>query len=141
VVLFTAGATWEWDGAEWNQRTPTDRSADLGQASMVYDSAGQRALLFAGFTSARHARGVDGGNWAVRPIAAAPGPLLDHAVASQLGPPQDRDARDQTTMLKSVLECDGGDWHQITLDLQPLPPHVPTRWRTMPTREVCVVWR
>ncbi len=58
VVLFGAGYfagswhylgdTWEWDGNTWVQRTPAKSPSARMSASMVYDSARGRAVLFGG---------------------------------------------------------------------------------------------
>ena len=51
--LFLPGSvaeTWEWDGSNWTQRHPvTSPPARLG-ASMAYDAATHRMVLFGGFT-------------------------------------------------------------------------------------------
>jgi hypothetical protein len=62
------GDTWEWDGRNWTQLSPTSSpSARMGHA-MAYDSARQRTVLFGGqdakATGTRDTWEWNGGNWA-----------------------------------------------------------------------------
>ncbi len=60
------GDTWEWDGAAW---TRVSQSGPVGRlsGSMVYDEAGQRAMLFGGLDAAGRELndlwGWDGATW------------------------------------------------------------------------------
>jgi len=135
-----AGATWEWDGAEWNQRTPTTVPQISDQASMVYDSARPASAAVRRVHSGTHTR-VGVGRGQLGGFDLSPPrrePLLDHAVAYNSGRRKTVMLGTTTTMLSQTWECDGGDWHQITLDLQPLP-HVPRDGVRCPTREGGVV--
>ena len=64
VVLFGSGYfdgswhfladTWEWDGSTWARRTPATSPLARMSASMVYDSARERIVLFGGWGVSHH---------------------------------------------------------------------------------------
>ena len=42
-------ATWEWDGANWTQRSPDHKPAKRHRHAMAYDSARGVMVMFGGF--------------------------------------------------------------------------------------------
>jgi hypothetical protein len=50
TVLFSGTTTYEWDGIAWSVAA-TSGPPDRGAGAMVYDAAGQRCLLFGGYSS------------------------------------------------------------------------------------------
>ena len=73
VVLFggsvpgntskTLGDTWTWDGTTWRLLSPPAAPAARDQASMVYDRAGGRVLLYGGVDDASHTTFADTWAW------------------------------------------------------------------------------
>ena len=51
TVLFGAfkRETWEWDGANWTQRSPEHKPTNRERHAMAYDSARGVTVMFGGF--------------------------------------------------------------------------------------------
>lgn len=62
--------TWEWNGASWSQRVPSNSPASRSDATIAYDSTRRRTVLFGGHTSlselARDTWEWDGTSWLLR---------------------------------------------------------------------------
>jgi hypothetical protein len=71
------GDTWEWDGTDWQQRTPVHTPPARYDAVLAYDSWRQRTVLFGGaFPSGSYSDTWewDGTDWAQRnPVTTPPG--------------------------------------------------------------------
>jgi hypothetical protein len=113
--------TWEYDGTNWNKKTLTKASPPARYfASMVYDSARGRIVLFGGVTAAGAVLDdtweYDGTNWT--PIA----PMKKPHAREQAAMVYDS-ARGRTvlfgglysaTPINDTWEYDGANWMQIT---------------------------
>ncbi|MEZ5966079.1 MAG: hypothetical protein R3F56_19745 [Planctomycetota bacterium] len=137
VVLFggneryAAGArddTWEWDGVNWTERTPTARPPARSGHALAFDCARRVAVLFGG----RDAAGDefadtwtwDGTTWTQATPAHNPPARADHAIA-------DHAARQRVLLfggadalgeLQDTWVWDGTDW-----SLEPANPSPPAR--------------
>ncbi|HLD36530.1 MAG TPA: LamG domain-containing protein, partial [Planctomycetota bacterium] len=69
--------TWEWNGTDWTQLTPNNYPSKRNQHKMVYDSARQRIVLFAGATEA----GTSNETWEY-----GDAPLTNYTPATTPGP-------------------------------------------------------
>ncbi len=92
VVLFGArrtpaggplADTWEWDGANWIQRTPALSPSPRGGHAMTYDGVRQRIVLFGGGYSTNFSDTWewDGATWTLRAPASSPAARSGHALA------------------------------------------------------------
>jgi len=89
VVLFGGSAsgyladTWEWDGAQWTQRTPALSPSARNGLALAYDSARARVVLFGGGTATYLADTWewDGTTWVNRMPAVSPPARDTHALA------------------------------------------------------------
>ncbi len=83
------GDLWEWDGTSWELLTPAVSPSARTHATMVYDSARKKTVLFGGYaddgTSARPSNDTwewDGVTWTkIAPGAMNPGPRHNHVMA------------------------------------------------------------
>lgn len=69
--------TWEWDGTNWSQRSPTTKPLHRYLHAMAYDSARNVTVLFGGSASGNPNAETwewNGTNWAVRVPAVPPSP-------------------------------------------------------------------
>ena len=58
----SVGDTWQWDGSNWTELTPTTSPPNTFAQSMTYDSAHQQIIMFGGFAS-NQTWLWDGTNW------------------------------------------------------------------------------
>jgi hypothetical protein len=78
TVLFGGwnNETWEWDGTNWTQRTPTNSPSSRYDHTMVYDSVRQVTVLFEGYIGTNICSNEtwewDGTNWTLRPEISPP---------------------------------------------------------------------
>lgn len=88
TVLFSGTTTYEWDGTTW-ETVAVSGPPDRGAAAMAYDPAGQRCLLFGGYSSMGGRKDLwswDGVTWTQ--LASAPPEALgrgDFAMAFDRG--------------------------------------------------------
>ena len=76
--------TWEWDGANWQLRTPVSSPGARAESAMAYDPVRQRTVLFGGFNQNLLADTWewDGTAWVVRPTTGVlVGGRRNHAMA------------------------------------------------------------
>lgn len=70
------GDTWTWDGTAWRQETPANSPPALVFASMAYDSAREKVVLFGGLQSDRRVSNQtwtwDGTKWTLENPALSP---------------------------------------------------------------------
>ena len=92
--------TWEWDGADWLQRTPATSPPALFDHVMVYDSARGVAVLFGGFDELFITHNEtwewDGTNWTNRNPTIAPPPVALPTMAYDV-------ARGETVLFSGAL--------------------------------------
>lgn len=86
TVLFGEnGETWEWDGREWVERTPTSGSPPPREgAALAYDSARRRVVLFGGATATELLDDTwtwDGAAWTPVTATIAPSARFVHGMA------------------------------------------------------------
>jgi hypothetical protein len=92
VILFGGrnastlhGDTWQWDGTNWLQKSPTTVPPAREQHRLVYDSARQRVVMFggngAGNTMLNDTWEWDGTNWTFVALPASPTPRHYYAAA------------------------------------------------------------
>jgi hypothetical protein len=123
--------TWEWDGANWIQRTPPVSPPARAYHAMAFDSGRGVTVLFGG-TDGQSYRGDtwewDGSNWIQRTPPVSPPPRMESTMAY--------DSARQVTVLadgswggvgaNDTWEWDGTNWTDRTPD--PLPPDWPRRY-------------
>ena len=49
--------TWVWNGTDWEELTPPTKPSARSNASIAYDAAAERLILFGGYTTAEHPLG------------------------------------------------------------------------------------
>jgi cysteine-rich repeat protein len=72
---------WEWDGADWTQRTPVLLPPGAVDAAMAYDVARGVTVLVGADTTTRDVWEWDGASWVRRTPTAGPDPGSGHALA------------------------------------------------------------
>lgn len=80
---FDLRDTWEWDGVNWIQRSPTSRPSGRYGHSMAYDSTKSVTLLFGGLSGLHTNDDTwewDGTNWTQRNPLTDPVPRYFHAL-------------------------------------------------------------
>ncbi len=77
--------TWQWDGSQWQKRSPAASPTSRDSHAMAYDSFRKVIVLFGGETASGKTLGdtweYDGATWAKRSPAAAPSARQSHAMA------------------------------------------------------------
>ncbi|MBI4870548.1 MAG: hypothetical protein HY814_03170 [Candidatus Riflebacteria bacterium] len=87
VVLFgglsgsARNDTWEWDGTNWEQRTPATSPSARYQHCLAYDAARRRVVLFGGSNGGAETWEWTGTNWLRIAVAASPPARWTHALA------------------------------------------------------------
>jgi cysteine-rich repeat protein len=125
TVLFGSPSnTWEWDGVAWQLRHPrTVPPVSAVAATMVYDAARQRVLMFSDFSGApRDSWEWDGGDWTVIPGTTSPPPRQGYGLAYD-------GARHRVVLFgggtdvvyDATWEWDGAVWREITTPAKPAP--------------------
>jgi hypothetical protein len=130
LILFGGGSralgdTWEWDGARWTLRTPTNSPPGRLHHRMVYDAFRQRIVLFGGRDETQALFGDtwewDGVTWVQRTPAISAPPRADHAMVYD-------SARRRVVLFSGygangyhsdTWEWDGASWTQRTPQLTP----------------------
>lgn len=81
--LTASNATWEYDGQNWQLRSPTVSPPARGNAGMVFDASLQRIVLFGGSGSPNFddTWTYDGTTWAKLPLSTAPLGRAYHGMA------------------------------------------------------------
>src|SRR5256885_5190197 len=83
-TVINADDTWEWDGSNWTQRTPSLSPAGRREFAMAYDAARQVTVLFGGIDTAGTFRNDtwewDGMNWIRMTPATSPAGRIDTAM-------------------------------------------------------------
>ncbi|MGK0201925.1 MAG: hypothetical protein ACI89X_003766 [Planctomycetota bacterium] len=137
--------TWEWDGNNWDLRTPIISPPARLLAAMAYDESRQRTVLFGGSTDAGFANDTwewDGNNWLLI-VPPTPAPVRDtHAMAYDA-------ARGNIvmfggvgltgTILGDTWTWDGATWQQATPTASP-PPRRGHKMCYDPTRQRVVLF-
>lgn len=108
--------TWEWNGAEWNEKTSRIRPTAVQRHKMVYDAARARVLLFGGLDANGDALAEtwewDGTSWSQLMPATSPPARSRHALAYDAT--RERvvlfGGSDGTDSLADTWEWDGADW-------------------------------
>jgi hypothetical protein len=107
--------TWEWDGANWTERTVTVSPGDRSYHAMTYDRARQRTLLFGGFDELGRSSATwewDGTTWTQRSPVHVPPARHSHAMAYDAT--RQRvvmfGGHDGSAELSDTWEWDGLDW-------------------------------
>jgi formylglycine-generating enzyme required for sulfatase activity len=110
--------TWEYDGVNWTQRTPSNSPPRRLSTSMVYDVARGRIVLFGGYeypaTFYSDTWEWDGANWAQRATTNAPSPRRGMMMAYD----ESRNATvafgggDGTQLYGDTWTYDGTNWTQ-----------------------------
>jgi hypothetical protein len=104
--------TWLWDGSHWSHVHPASSPGARASASMAYDSASRRVVLFGGFNNGTGTSADtwtwDGATWALARAStrypAAPGALCGGSPLVLVAPPG--------PVLKTWL-WESGDWKEI----------------------------
>jgi hypothetical protein len=124
----TLGQTWEWDGRVWRELQPSQSPSPRSLASMAYDAARRRMVLFGGYDSGTSTiRGDtwewDGVNWTQRSPVTSPPPRSSNAFAfdAQRGRCVLFGGLDATGLLNDTWEWDGSTWLQRTPTNAPSP--------------------
>jgi len=125
------GDTWQWNGVNWLQSTPSASPVPREGHAMTYDSVRQQVVLFGGRTQATTFGDTwewNGSSWAARFSVHIPSPRSYHALAYD-------DARQRVVLfaglgigaipLAETWEWDGTDWTQLTPAQSP-PPRLST---------------
>jgi hypothetical protein len=111
--------TWEWDGATWAQRTPTNSPSARRSPGMAWEASRQRVVLFGGHDGSSPLADTwewDGSNWAQRTPAVSPPRRYGHAMAWD-------EARQRVLLFggnggsitrSDTWEWDGSNWAQRT---------------------------
>ena len=119
--------TWEWDGVDWQQRTPAHAPSGRGGFAMTYDAARGRTVLFGGGTGGSANFGDtwewDGTDWTQRAPLHSPGvrarvSMVYDAVRGRCVLFGGNDVGFQ--LLGDTWEWDGVDWQQR------ITPHAPS---------------
>lgn len=126
AVMQNFDDTWEFEGADWRQVDTLNAPAGLLRASMVYDSARRRMVLFGGvnanITPLAATWEYDGASWTQVQTATAPPARRQHAMAFDsvrqrtvlfggLGAP--------AVVLSDTWEFDGSNWQQAVTPTAP----------------------
>jgi hypothetical protein len=75
--------TWEWDGINWTQKTPTTSPSARSYHALVYDAARQRVVLFGGNNGSVNLNDTwewDGTNWILKSPTSSPSIRSGHAM-------------------------------------------------------------
>ena len=122
----TMGDTWEWDGATWIQRSPTNAPSPRSSTAMTYDLARARVVLFGGMGPRTFLSGPvfadtwewDGANWALRTPAVSPTARYGHRLAYDV-------TRNRTVLFggatNDTWEWNGTTWTAVA-QTSPTPP-------------------
>lgn len=114
------GDTWEWDGANWQGRSPAASPAARWQSALTYDPVRRRSVLFGGRgqvgSSAVHYGDTwqwDGTTWS-QTAATGPSPRWRHAIAFDVASQQVVlfGGNDGGQSLADTWTWDGGAWRQ-----------------------------
>jgi hypothetical protein len=75
--------TWIWDGTNWNQANPAVKPPARSGASMVYDAARKKIVLFGGYAGGylNDTWTWDGTNWKQESPSVSPSPRMNATVA------------------------------------------------------------
>ena len=109
--------TWEWDGTNWNQKTPASSPGGRALNGMAYDSIRQRVIIFGGQISGAYTNDTwewTGTNWVQMNPATVPGVRTEVPMAFD------------STLAKAVMF--GGDSGNVflnnTFDYYGAPPFI-----------------
>jgi hypothetical protein len=112
--------TWEWDGTTWQLRLPATSPPPRVSASMCFDAARNRVVLFGGgIGGVTHADTWewDGTAWLQRFPAAFPSPRMQHAMAYD--PARGRTVlfggTDGLVFHADTWEWDGTNWNRLAM--------------------------
>jgi hypothetical protein len=124
--LSNLSDTWEWDGSQWIDRTPSGSNPPARRShAMAYDSARGRVVLFGGYGSGPLADTWewDGSQWMQIAPATSPPARYAHALVYD-------QARSRVilfggttgfSLLSDMWEWDGSHWTELTPALRPSP--------------------
>ena len=111
--------TWEWDGTNWQQRTPASRPSPRA-TSLAYDAARGRVVLFGGTDGPSFLADTwewDGTNWRQRTPLTTPPARAGHALAYDAQRQRVVMFGGSTTgnsFLADTWEWDGNDWQLLS---------------------------
>ena len=118
------GETWLWDGADWNQVTPTPAPTGRANHSMVFDGARNQVVLFGGITNGVYLNETwvwNGTNWTQMSPAHSPPARASFSMVydSVHGTVQIFGGRNSGGALHDTWVWDGVDWTQVTPTTSP----------------------
>jgi hypothetical protein len=125
-VGVTLDETWEWDGSAWLERTPASSPPPRRDASLAYDLARGRAVLFGGAASGGPLFDTwewDGSAWHDRTPAVGPRPSVGQALAYDWTRSRTVCVGATSSTTIETWEWDGSSWTQ-----RPTPNAPP--WRS-----------
>ncbi len=127
VVLFGgywgvnsySSETWEWNGDNWTQRSPSNSPSARHSHAMAYDVARQRVVLFGGWDRTGYSNETwewDGDNWTKRSPSNSPSTRHGHAMVYDIARQRvvlfggTRIESQGTVFLGDTWEWDGNYW-------------------------------
>jgi hypothetical protein len=119
-------ATWEWDGVDWQLRSPVHSPAPRAYPAMTYDAGRQRVLVFGG-TGLGTSSALsdlwewDGNDWAEIPTTGNPPGSNSWALAADIGRQRLVLWGPETSYTSATWELVGSTWTQRTSAYVPAP--------------------